>query len=418
MPNELVALGGAFLTAGLLGRLGRRVGLPTIPFFMAAGIIMGPHTPGLVLVEEPADLQVFAAVGLVLLLFHLGLEFSLGDLIGGGRRLLLSGGVYILLNVGAGLAFGFALGWGAREAFIVAGAVGISSSAIVTKLLIELKRLANPETRMILGIIVVEDVFLAFYLAMLQPILGDAEGVVETLVLFGRAFAFLLALFLVARFGARMVGRLVASDDDELLTVLFVGLAVLIAGVAEELGVSDAIGALMVGLILAETKAAPRIEHLVLPLRDAFGAVFFFAFGLTIAPRDLGGVVGPVAGAVVLTIAMNVLAGVVAGKMHGFGRREAANAGLTLLGRGEFSLILATFATAAGLDQRIGPFVALYVLVLAIAGPLLASRSEWLTRLWPPALRRHRDAEETRRSQDRLTSTAEPAGPNRRPTKR
>jgi monovalent cation:H+ antiporter-2, CPA2 family len=74
MPNELVALGGAFLTAGLLGRLGRRVGLPTIPFFMAAGIIMGPHTPGLVLIDEPADLQVFAAVGLVMLLFHLGLE--------------------------------------------------------------------------------------------------------------------------------------------------------------------------------------------------------------------------------------------------------------------------------------------------------------------------------------------------------
>jgi monovalent cation:H+ antiporter-2, CPA2 family len=396
MPNELVALGGAFLTAGLLGRLGRRVGLPTIPFFMAAGIIMGPHTPGLVLVERPADLQVFAAVGLVLLLFQLGLEFSLGDLIGGGRRLLLAGGVYILLNVGAGLALGFALGWGAREAFIVAGAVGISSSAIVTKLLIELKRLANPETRMILGIIVVEDVFLAFYLAVLQPILGGAEGLLETLVLFGRAFAFLLALFLVARFGPRLVGRLVASDDDELLTVLFVGLAVLIAGVAEELGVSDAIGAFMVGLILAETKAAPRIEHLVLPLRDAFGAVFFFAFGLTIAPRDIAGVVGPVAGAVVLTIVMNVLAGVVAAKMHGFGRREAANAGLTLLGRGEFSLILATFATAAGLDERIGPFVALYVLVLAITGPLLASRSAWFTRLWPPTLRRHRDAEETR----------------------
>jgi CPA2 family monovalent cation:H+ antiporter-2 len=396
MPNELVALGGAFLTAGLLGRLGRRVGLPTIPFFMAAGIITGPHTPGLVLVERPADLQVFAAVGLVLLLFQLGLEFSLGDLIGGGRRLLLAGGVYILLNVGAGLALGFALGWGAREAFIVAGAVGISSSAIVTKLLIELKRLANPETGMILGIIVVEDVFLAFYLAVLQPILGGAEGLLETLVLFGRAFAFLLALFLVARFGPRLVGRLVASEDDELLTVLFVGLAVLIAGVAEELGVSDAIGAFMVGLILAETKAAPRIEHLVLPLRDAFGAVFFFAFGLTIAPRDIAGVVGPVAGAVVLTIVMNVLAGVVAAKMHGFGRREAANAGLTLLGRGEFSLILATFATAAGLDERIGPFVALYVLVLAITGPLLASRSEWFTRLWPPTLHRHRDAEETR----------------------
>lgn len=383
MPNELVALGGAFLTAGLLGRLGRRVGLPTIPFFMAAGIITGPHTPGLVLVENPADLEVFAAVGLVLLLFHLGLEFSLADLVGGGRRLLLAGAVYILLNVGGGLVLGFALGWGAREAFIVAGAVGISSSAIVTKLLIELRRLANPETRMILGIIVVEDVFLALYLAVLQPILGGAEGLAETLLVFGRAFAFLVVLFLVARYAAQWVGRLVGSEDDELLTVLFVGLAVLVAGAAEEVGVSDAIGAFMVGLILAETKAASRIQHLVLPLRDAFAAVFFFAFGLTIAPADIAAVVAPVAGAVALTLVMNVGAGLVAARMHGFGGREAANAGLTLLGRGEFSLILATLATAAGLDERIGPFIALYVLVLAIAGPLLASRSEWATRLLP-----------------------------------
>src|SRR5919108_5041686 len=103
MPNELIALGGAFLAAGILGRLGRRVGLPTIPFFMAAGIITGPHTPGLVLVDDPTDLEVFATVGLVMLLLHLGLEFSLKDLAAGGRRLIIAGGVHLAINVGGGL---------------------------------------------------------------------------------------------------------------------------------------------------------------------------------------------------------------------------------------------------------------------------------------------------------------------------
>ena len=383
MPNELVALGGAFLAAGILGRLGGRVGLPTIPFFMAAGIITGPHTPGLVLVEEPADLGVFAAVGLVMLLFHLGLEFSLKDLIGGGRTLLAAGGVYLLLNVGGGLALGLALGWGWKEALIIAGAVGVSSSAIVTKLVVELRRLANRETRMILGITVVQDVFLALYLALLQPVLGGAESVGEALVLFVRAFGFLAILFAVARYGAHVVGRLISSADDEALTVMFVGLAILVAGIAEEVGVSAAIGAFMVGLIIAETKVADRIERLVLPLRDAFAAVFFFVFGLTIDPGGLGGVAGPVAAAVMITIVLNLVAGTIGARMHGFGRREATNVGLTLVGRGEFSLILATFAIAAGLDPRIGPFVALYVLVLAIAGPLLASRSDALARLVP-----------------------------------
>jgi CPA2 family monovalent cation:H+ antiporter-2 len=369
--------------AGLLARLGRHAGLPTIPFFMAAGIVTGPHTPGLVLVEEPSDLGVFAAVGLIMLLFHLGLEFSLDDLIDGGPRLLATGAIYLLLNLGGGLALGFVLGWGAREALVIAGAVGISSSAIVTKLLVELDRLANRETRMILGIIVVEDVFLALYLAMLQPFFGDAESLADGAILFARAFAFLASLFLIARHGARFVGSFLSTDDDELLTVLFVGLAILIAGIAEELGVSDAIGALMVGLIVAETKAAERVERLVLPLRDAFAAVFFFAFGLTIDPGDVGEVAVPVAAAIVLSLGLNIVAGIIGARMHGFGQRAAANAGLTLLGRGEFSLIIVTLATAAGLDRRLGPFVALYVLVLAIAGPVLASRSRLLANLLP-----------------------------------
>jgi CPA2 family monovalent cation:H+ antiporter-2 len=382
--ETLVAVGGAFLASGLLARLGRRIGLPTIPFFMVAGILFGPATPGLVLVERPEDLELLAALGLVLLLFHLGLEFSLDDLIGGGRKLLGAGAVYLLLNLGGGLALGFALGWGTREAFVIAGAVGISSSAIVTKLLVELRRLANPESRLILGIIVVEDIFLALYLAILQPVLGESEGLGEAALEFGRAFAFLLLLAAIARWGARWVGKIVDASDDELLTVCFVGVALLAAGVAEEVGVSDAIGAFMAGLILAESAAHDRIERLVLPLRDAFAALFFFAFGLTVDPGDVGSVAVPVAIAVVVSLALNLAAGIIAARMHDYRRGPAANIGLTVLGRGEFSLILATLAAAAGLDDRIGPFVAVYVLVLALAGPLLASRSAAIAR-WIPA---------------------------------
>jgi CPA2 family monovalent cation:H+ antiporter-2 len=381
--EALIGIGGAFLAAGIFARFGRRIGLPTIPFFMAAGVIFGPNTPGLAVIEHPEELELLASLGLVLLLFHLGLEFSLGDLAAGGRRLLATGAVYLLLNVGGGLAFGFALGWGSSEAFVIAGAVGISSSAIVTKLLVELRRLGNPESRLILGVVVVEDLFLALYLALLQPIFGDAQGAGEAVGQFLTAFAFLVGLGAVARWGAGVVGRLIATPDDELLTVCFVGLAVLVAGTAEELGVSDAIGAFMVGMILAESPASERIERLVLPLRDAFAAAFFFAFGLTIDPSDAGDVAVPVIAAVVLSLVLNVVAGVVAARMNGFGRTAAANIGLTVLGRGEFSLILATLATAAGLDRRIGPFVALYVLILAVLGPLLTARSRWLVGLRP-----------------------------------
>ncbi len=386
MGHALVALGGSFLAAGLLARLGRHVGLPTIPLFMLAGVIFGPHTPGLALVEDPADLALLAEIGLVMLLFHLGLEFSLGDLVAGGSRLLAAGSVYLALNVGGGVLFGFAVGWGGREALVIGGMVGISSSAIVTKLLVELRRLANPETRLILGLIVVEDVFLALYLALLQPVLGGSEGAAAAAASFGKALAFLLLMAAVARWGARLVGRLVSTNDDELLTVLFVGLALLGAGVAEELGVSTAIGAFMVGLVLAETSAAERTERLVLPLRDAFAAVFFFAFGLGIEPGDVASVAVPVAAAVTVTVVLNLVAGLVAARMHGFGRYETANVSLTILSRGEFSLILASLAVAAGLDARLAPFVAGYVLVLAIGGPLAATWSHSLSRFVPSRL--------------------------------
>ncbi|MEV7991523.1 cation:proton antiporter [Streptomyces sp. NPDC086077] len=378
--DTLLAMGGAFLAAAFLARLGGRIGLPTIPLFMLAGILLGPHTPGLVLVEDAHDFEMLSALGLVLLLFYLGLEFHLDDLRHGGKRLLAAGGVYLLLNVGAGLGFGFALGWGVREALVLAGVLGISSSAIVTKILIDLGRLGRPETRLILGVIVVEDIFLALYLAALQPVVSGAEGVTEMALQGAKAFGFLLVLAAAARYGTRLAGRLIVSRDNELLVISFLGAAVLVAGVSEVLGVADAIGAFMVGLILAGTPSGPRIRELVHPLRDAFAAIFFFAFGLAIDPGDIASVAVPVAAAAALTVLMNVVAGLLVARLYRYGTDTAAEIATTLVARGEFALILAAMAAGAGLDVRLTPFIAGYVLVLAVLGPIVAGRAHLLAR--------------------------------------
>ncbi|MEE1739250.1 cation:proton antiporter [Streptomyces sp. BE147] len=376
-------MGGAFLAAAVLARVGGRIGLPTIPLFILAGILLGPHTPGIVLVADPHELEMLSALGLVLLLFYLGLEFHLDDLKAGGRKMALAGGAYLALNVGAGLGFGFALGWGTSEALVLAGVLGISSSAIVTKVLVDLGRIGNPETKPILGIIVVEDVFLALYLAALQPILSGADSLSAAVVDGGKAFGFLLLLALAARFGTKVVSKLINTKDDELLVISFLGAAVFVAGVSEWFGVADAIGAFMVGLMLGSTTSGGRILKLVHPLRDAFGAIFFFAFGLSINPGDLPSVVWPVLAAVAVTVAMNVFAGLAAAKVYSFGAQATANISTTLLARGEFALILATMAAGAGLDERLSPFIAGYVLVLAVLAPLAAGRSHWLARILP-----------------------------------
>lgn len=382
--ETLLAMGGAFIAAAILARLGRRIGISTIPLFMLAGIILGPNTPGFVLVEDPHEFEMLSLLGLVLLLFYLGLEFHLDDLQRGGGKLIAVGGVYLLLNVGAGFIFGLTLGWGFSDALVLAGVIGISSSAIVTKILVDLGRLGNPETRLILGIVVVEDIFLALYLACLQPVLSGAEGLIDIVTQIGKAFGFLLVLAVVARFGTKIVGKLINVKDDELLVITFLGSAVLIAGVAEELGVADAIGAFMVGLIMGSTSSGDRIRDLVHPLRDAFGAIFFFVFGLTIDPGDVASVAIPVVIAAVITVAMNFSAGVIAAKMNNFGAQPAANISTTLLARGEFALILATMAAQAGLNPQLAPFIAGYVLVTAVLGPIVAGVSGPLSKLLSP----------------------------------
>lgn len=381
-----MALGASFLFAGLLARGGRKVGMPTIPLFILAGVVVGPHTPGAVFFKNPEELELLAAFGLIFLLFHLGVEFSVDDLIGGGRVLLAAAGSRLLLNIGAGLAFGFALGWGSREAFVIAGATGLSSSAIVTKVLVELRRLANTESPLILGTAVVEDLFVALYLAALAPVLGHAEGVAESVWLFARAAGFLVLLALVARYGATWVGKLVNGVEDELLIVSFIGFAFLVAGLSAEIGVSDAVGAFMAGLVLAGTALARRVEKLVLPLRDAFGALFFFAFGLSIDPSGVSEVLTPAIAAIAMTLFLALVTGVIAGRLAKLDRVATANVAATLVARGEFALILVALTAGAGLDRRLSPFVALYVLVLAVLGPILATRSHVVARVIPGRL--------------------------------
>jgi monovalent cation:H+ antiporter-2, CPA2 family len=381
---ELVALGAAGVAAGLLARGGRLIALPTIPAFMLAGILLGPSVTGIL--DDPAQLELIAQVGLVVLLFHLGVEFPVEQVVKSRRSVLQGASAFIALNVGAGLALGFAIGWGTQEALVIAGAIGISSSAIVTKLLIELHRLTNAETPVILGIIVVEDIFLAFYLALLAPILGEAGSAGDAFRDFAVSFGFLAGILLLARYGSRLVGALLDVEDEELLAILTIGLAVLVAGAADELGLSDAIGALLIGLVVSRTALRGRVAHLVRPIRDAFAVIFFVVFGASIAVGELGGVVLLVLAAVLISLTTNSLGGVIVARLNGLNTRSAANAALVLLSRGEFSLIIATLGINAGLDERIGPFVALYVLALAFVGPILAARSRGIARFLPNRL--------------------------------
>jgi len=376
LGEELLVLGLLFVIAYVLGRLGKVIGLPAIPIYMLVGLLASPYTGWFPLNFDSADVELIAVFGLILLLFNLGLEFDQDAFFGNVKALLLSGGTRIIINFGIGFLFGMWVGWGTREALIIAGMTATSSSAIVTKLLIELHRLANRETPVILGIAVVEDVFIALYLAIVTVIIGGETDVWAIVIELSVSFGFLVAMFALARFGGRFVSRLIQTKDDELFTILFFGLAVAFGGIGELLGVSDAIGAFLIGLVLGATKFRARIEALALPMRDVFAAFFFLNFGLMLDVSAFGAVFWPVLVAVVMTLVINTAGGQLIAYFNKLTPAEGINVSAMLQNRGEFALILATLASAAGLDERLTPFAGLYVLIMAVVGPVLTVNSE------------------------------------------
>ena len=376
LGEELLVLGLLFVIAYVLGRLGKLIGLPAIPIYMLVGLLASPYTGWFPLNFDSADVELVAVFGLILLLFNLGLEFDQDAFFGNVRALLLSGGTRIVINFGIGFGFGLLVGWGTREALIIAGMTATSSSAIVTKLLIELRRLANPETPVVLGIAVVEDVFIALYLAIVTVIISGETDLGAIVLKLTISFGFLVVMFALARFGGRFVSRLIQTKDDELFTILFFGLAVAFGGIGELLGVSDAIGAFLIGLVLGATRFRQRIEALALPMRDVFAAFFFLNFGLALNVSEFGSVLWPVLVAVVMTLVVNTAGGQLIAYFNKLSFAEGLNVSAMLQNRGEFALILATLAAAAGLDERLTPFAGLYILIMAVIGPILTVNSE------------------------------------------
>lgn len=388
LGHDLLTLGVLLVVAYVLGRLGKLVGLPTIPVYMIVGLLASPHTGWFPLNFESADIELIAVFGLILLLFSLGLEFDQEEFFNDAGKLLISGGSYVLLNMGVGFAFGMMVGWGTREALVIAGMTGTSSSAIITKLLIELRRLANTETPMILGVTVVGDIFIAVYLAIVSVVLSGKTEVWPIVLQLSIAFLFLVVMFSVARWGARVVSRVMRTKDDELFTILFFGLAVMFAGIGEIIGVTDAIGAFLIGVVLGASTYRSRIERVAVPLRDVVGAFFFLNFGLALRIAEFGSVIVVVLVAVVMTFLLNILSGMFLAWINKMGTVEGINTAGILVNRGEFTLILATLSVAAGLDHRLQPFAGLYVLSMAILGPLFTANSERIG----AAVRRRRPA--------------------------
>ncbi|QQZ60152.1 cation:proton antiporter [Paenibacillus sonchi] len=381
-------VGLALVLIALAGLVSTKLRFSVIPFYILIGMAVGPHAFKIWhldfrFIESAALIEFMGRIGVLFLLFYLGLEFSVGRLVKAGRSIVTGGTIYILINFTLGLVLGWGLGFPLEEILVIAGITTISSSAIVAKVLVDLKRTANPETEMILGIIMFEDVFLAVYISILSGlVLSGSSSLGGVLLSALIALGYMLALLVIGRKLVPWLNRVLNIRSGELFALVIFAALFLIAGFSETIHVAEAIGALLVGLVLAETEHVKRIEKLVIPFRDFFGAIFFFSFGLTIDPLSLGGdALWYSLAAVIITLIGNFAAGMLAGRSAGLSPRSSANIGLTIVSRGEFSIIMANLGKAGGLLAILQPFAAMYVLILAILGPLLTKESKTIYKL-------------------------------------
>lgn len=381
----LIEFGAIILGLGLLGRLAGRLQFSPIPLYLLAGLAFGEG--GLLPLGASEEfVAIGAEIGVILLLLMLGLEYTASDLVSNLKTQYPAGLVDMCLNAVPGALLALLLGWGPVAAVVLAGVTWISSSGVIAKCLGDFGRLGNRETPVILSILVLEDLAMAVYLPIVTALVagaGLATGSITLAIALGVAG---LVLFVAVRYG-RIISRFVSSDDPEKLLLVVLGLTLLVAGLAQQLQVSAAVGAFLVGIALSG-EAAEGAHNLLAPLRDLFAAVFFVFFGLHTNPESIPPVILPAFALAVVTALTKIATGYWAARRAGISPKGRWRAGGTLVARGEFSIVIAGLAVTAGVEPRLGPLATAYVLVLVVIGPLTARYTEpvalWLTQRRSP----------------------------------
>ncbi|SIR80443.1 cation:proton antiporter [Natronorubrum thiooxidans] len=410
--TALIDIGVLFAAVALAGLLANRINQSVIPFYIVIGMLLGeyvlgtidfpallgtaaiPHGSELALIETDF-IYVGAELGIVLLLFFLGLEFNLDRLIAAKEQIGKAGTIDLVVNFGAGLVFGYVLFGSFLPAFLTAGIVYISSSAIITKSLIDLGWIANDESNPMLGTLVYEDLFIAVYLAIASALVLGGGDVGEALGEIGIAVGFIIVLLLLVYLGTAWFQRSLETDSNEFVVLRALGITVLVSGAALSLGVSEAVAAFFVGMAFSSTDHVHDLENLLEPLRDTFAAVFFFWIGLITDPALFLDVVWLIAAAVLLTTPTKLISGYLGGRIYDLDERRSLRVGLGMVTRGEFSLIIASIALAGagiglaeGVADDIYAFAVGYVLFMSILGTTLMQYSSAIESTVVPLLER------------------------------
>lgn len=372
----------------------RRIRQPVVLGYIVAGLIVGPHTPNIFSVSDYENIKIWAELGVIFLMFTLGLEFSFRRL----GRVGMSAGLTAMIQITSMMLLGFLcakiLNWSRMDAIFVACMIAISSTTIIIKAFGELGLTSKKFAELVFGILIVEDLVAILMMVALTNIATTSSvGGVELLVAGAKLAVVVGAWFLVGMFVVpRFVKSVSRHGNDEMLTVVAIGLCLALVALAARFHYSVALGAFIMGSILAESTEAKRIEHLVQPLKDIFGAVFFVSVGMLIDPHAIVENFGAIALLSLVLIVGNPLSVTIGAFITGQTVRNAIQTGFSLGQIGEFSFIIASLGLSYNvISERLYPIIVATSLITTFTTPYSIKFSEkfadLIERKTPPRLK-------------------------------
>ncbi len=363
------------VAAGVVTLLFHKLRQPPVLGYLLAGLLLGPHLLPDIAVTDIDTIGLLADIGLVLLLFGVGLEFSWSKIRLVGLSVLLIGSIEILTMISVGYGIGRLLGWSQSDAFFLGAALHISSSAIIVKVLRDSGRLGLASSRIVVGILVVEDLAAVVIIAVLSGIAttGTANiGDIGSLLL-------RLAIFLVATlvFGTIFVPRIITFADkfrsSEVFLITGLALCFCLALLSKYLGLSVAVGAFLMGALIGDTKQSEQVTRVMTPIRDMFGALFFVTIGMLIDVKQFSYFIVPTIIISLVFIAVKIISNTVAAFMSGYSARTSLQVGLGMPQMGEFSLAIAKVGTDSSMVVApLYPVVAVSTALTSFAFPYIS----------------------------------------------
>lgn len=387
------------IVAGIVTVLFRQLKQPVVLGYIIAGVIIGPHTPPFPLIGDKHTIETLSELGVIFLMFTLGLEFSLRKLRDVGATAIVAASFEILLMIWAGYQLGMFFGWSMMDSIFLGAILSISSTTIIIKALEEIGKTKERFAELIYGILIVEDILAILMIAILSGFATtgsfEAGEIARTI---GRLGAFLVMLLVVGLIAVpRLLNYVAKFKSNEMLLVMVVGLCFGVSLLAVKLGYSVALGAFLIGAIIAEARQIARIEALMHPVRDLFSAVFFVSIGLLIDPAILLHHIVPILAITAVVVVGKVLTCSFGTFVAGNDLRSSMRVGMSLAQIGEFSFIIAALGLSLNATSSF-----LYPIAVAVSAlttlltPYLIRSSDtlvaWFGRTMPAAFIANLDA--------------------------